>query len=116
MARTSTVLKRLSPVGPWLRDLTPASWKADALAGLTGATIVLPQGVAESGIRPAAEESTVATAAAPGRGLGRRAWIGGAALVVLHAAGLRTSGRCFGHSQEVALPPVDAGGAQQVGL
>lgn len=46
MARTRTVLKRLSPVGPWLRDQTPASWKADALAGLTGATIVLPQGVA----------------------------------------------------------------------
>ncbi len=46
MARTRTVLKRLSPVKPWLRDQTPASWKADALAGLTGATIVLPQGVA----------------------------------------------------------------------
>ncbi|TNF18987.1 MAG: SulP family inorganic anion transporter [Rhodobacteraceae bacterium] len=46
MARTGAVLKRLSPLRPWFRDQTPAAWKADALAGLTGATIVLPQGVA----------------------------------------------------------------------
>lgn len=46
MSRTSAVLKRLSPIRPWIRDQTPASLKADALAGLTGATIVLPQGVA----------------------------------------------------------------------
>lgn len=46
MALTHTVLNRLSPVRPWIRGQTPASLKADALAGLTGATIVLPQGVA----------------------------------------------------------------------
>nr|WP_284438324.1 SulP family inorganic anion transporter [Thalassococcus arenae] len=29
-----------------MRDRSPASWKADALAGSTGAAIMLPQGVA----------------------------------------------------------------------
>ncbi|CUJ90954.1 putative sulfate transporterc/MT1781 [Shimia thalassica] len=37
---------RLSPVRPWFRDSATMSWKADASAGLTNATIVLPQGVA----------------------------------------------------------------------
>lgn len=46
MALARAVLQRLSPVRPWLLEQTPTSWKADALAGLTGATIVLPQGVA----------------------------------------------------------------------
>ncbi|WP_238368613.1 SulP family inorganic anion transporter [Mesobacterium pallidum] len=46
MALARAVLQRLSPVRPWVLEQTPASWKADALAGLTGATIVLPQGVA----------------------------------------------------------------------
>lgn len=46
MARASAILRRLSPVRPWFYDRTAASWKADALAGLTNATIVLPQGVA----------------------------------------------------------------------
>lgn len=46
MARAGAVLKRLSPVRPWWREQGRASLKADALAGLTGATIVLPQGVA----------------------------------------------------------------------
>ncbi len=46
MTKASAVLQRLSPIRPWFRDQTPASLKADALAGLTNATIVLPQGVA----------------------------------------------------------------------
>jgi SulP family sulfate permease len=40
------VLGRLSPIRPWFQGQSPASLKADALAGLTNATIVLPQGVA----------------------------------------------------------------------
>ncbi|MDO6585848.1 SulP family inorganic anion transporter [Salipiger sp. 1_MG-2023] len=40
------LLKRLSPIRPWFRNNTAASLKADALAGLTNATIVLPPGVA----------------------------------------------------------------------
>jgi sulfate permease, SulP family len=46
MAQARAILQRLSPVRPWFRDQSRASLKADALAGLTGATIVLPQGVA----------------------------------------------------------------------
>ncbi len=46
MIRASRLWQRLSPVRPWFRDRSPASIKADALAGLTNATIVLPQGVA----------------------------------------------------------------------
>ncbi|WP_417210410.1 SulP family inorganic anion transporter [Antarctobacter sp.] len=46
MGGTRAVFGRLSPVRPWFRGQTPASLKADALAGLTNATIVLPQGVA----------------------------------------------------------------------
>ena len=46
MGGTRAVLGRLSPVRPWFRGQSPASLKADALAGLTNATIVLPQGVA----------------------------------------------------------------------
>lgn len=41
MARLS-----LFPAGPWLRGVSPSSFKADLVAGLTGAAIVLPQGVA----------------------------------------------------------------------
>jgi SulP family sulfate permease len=32
--------------GPWLRQISPASLRADALAGLLGAVLVLPQGIA----------------------------------------------------------------------
>ncbi|WCR10712.1 SulP family inorganic anion transporter [Paracoccus stylophorae] len=46
MQGASAILRRLSPVRPWFRNRTAASWKADAYAGLTNATIVLPQGVA----------------------------------------------------------------------
>lgn len=46
MVRANAILGRLSPIRPWFRNRTAASWKADALAGLTNATIVLPQGVA----------------------------------------------------------------------
>ncbi|MDQ2094929.1 SulP family inorganic anion transporter [Rhodalgimonas zhirmunskyi] len=46
MPEARAVLRRLSPVRPWFRNRTAASLKADALAGLTNATIVLPQGVA----------------------------------------------------------------------
>ena len=38
--------QRLFPAFGWLRHLTPATIKADLLAGLTNAAIVLPQGVA----------------------------------------------------------------------
>lgn len=44
--RISKSLRRLSPVRPWFKDLTPATLRDDALAGLTNAAIVLPQGVA----------------------------------------------------------------------
>lgn len=37
---------QLSPVRPWFRDVSAATLRADAFAGLTNATIVLPQGVA----------------------------------------------------------------------
>lgn len=46
MRAGSEILKRLSPVRPWMGRVDAASLKADAFAGLTGATIVLPQGVA----------------------------------------------------------------------
>lgn len=36
----------LFPAGRWLRGVSPSSLKADLVAGLTGAAIVLPQGVA----------------------------------------------------------------------
>lgn len=42
----SEIVKRLSPLRPWMARVDAASLRADALAGLTGATIVLPQGVA----------------------------------------------------------------------
>lgn len=46
MVGARAVLGRLSPNRPWFQGQTSASLKADALAGLTNATIVLPQGVA----------------------------------------------------------------------
>ena len=46
MGQARAILGRLSPVRPWFHNRTAASWKADALAGLTNATIVLPQAVA----------------------------------------------------------------------
>ncbi|WP_341864217.1 SulP family inorganic anion transporter [Gymnodinialimonas sp. 57CJ19] len=46
MASARETLQRLSPVRPWFRGRSAADWKADAFAGLTNATIVLPQGVA----------------------------------------------------------------------
>ncbi|WP_280520718.1 SulP family inorganic anion transporter [Phaeobacter sp. J2-8] len=39
-------LRRLSPVRPWFEDVSRDSLRDDALAGLTNAAIVLPQGVA----------------------------------------------------------------------
>ncbi|WP_417601482.1 SulP family inorganic anion transporter [Pararhodobacter oceanensis] len=39
-------LRRLSPLRPWFRDVSADSLRDDALAGLTNAAIVLPQGVA----------------------------------------------------------------------
>lgn len=41
-----TAITRLSPRRPWHADVTRASLRQDAFAGLTGAAIVLPQGVA----------------------------------------------------------------------
>lgn len=40
------ILKRLLPIRPWMTQINGRILKADALAGLTGAAIVLPQGVA----------------------------------------------------------------------
>ena len=39
-------LRRLSPMRPWFKDVSRESLRDDALAGLTNAAIVLPQGVA----------------------------------------------------------------------
>ncbi|WP_347919219.1 SulP family inorganic anion transporter [Paracoccus marcusii] len=41
-----SALPRLSPHRPWHAEVTPGSLRKDAFAGLTGAAIVLPQGVA----------------------------------------------------------------------
>jgi len=43
-------LARLLPFLRWYKLLTPATLKADMIAGLTGAVIVLPQGVAFAAI------------------------------------------------------------------
>jgi sulfate permease, SulP family len=40
------ITDRLSPMRPWLRQVNKATLRADALAGLTNAAIVVPQGVA----------------------------------------------------------------------
>lgn len=40
------IASRLNPIRPWFRQITLGSIRADAFAGLTNATIVLPQGVA----------------------------------------------------------------------
>jgi SulP family sulfate permease len=45
-AMTLKLLLKLLPFLSWAKQTTPASAKQDALAGLTGAIIVLPQGVA----------------------------------------------------------------------
>ncbi|WP_421907528.1 SulP family inorganic anion transporter [Mameliella sp.] len=39
-------LRRLSPIRPWFKDVSRDGMRDDALAGLTNAAIVLPQGVA----------------------------------------------------------------------
>lgn len=41
---TATLLERL--LGPWVREVSAASLRADAAAGLLGAVLVLPQGIA----------------------------------------------------------------------
>ncbi len=46
MSTTGTKFQYLSLNRPWLRDTGKDGFKADAIAGLTNATIVLPQGVA----------------------------------------------------------------------
>lgn len=40
------LLRRLSPVRPWFGSLGPDTWRADALAGFTNASVVLPQSIA----------------------------------------------------------------------
>ena len=44
----TAVVERLAErvFGPWVRQLTPATLRADAMAGLLGAVLVLPQGIA----------------------------------------------------------------------
>lgn len=42
----TTAITRLSLRRPWHRDVTPETLRKDAFAGLTGAAIVLPQGIA----------------------------------------------------------------------
>lgn len=44
MVLLTRLIERL--FGPWVRQLSPASLRADALAGLLGAVLVLPQGIA----------------------------------------------------------------------
>ncbi|MBU2867590.1 SulP family inorganic anion transporter [Pacificibacter marinus] len=46
MKIAGATLRYLSLNRPWLHDREKGDWKADAIAGLTNATIVLPQGVA----------------------------------------------------------------------
>lgn len=46
----SALLRRLLPFLQWAPTITPASLKADAFAGLIGAIIVLPQGIAFAAI------------------------------------------------------------------
>jgi SulP family sulfate permease len=46
MVQPNSLLARIFPFLIWARQITPTSLRADALAGLTGAIIVLPQGVA----------------------------------------------------------------------
>lgn len=46
MSLTTDGVQRLLPIRPWMRGMDRKSVTADALAGLTGATIVLPQGIA----------------------------------------------------------------------
>ncbi|WP_281857071.1 SulP family inorganic anion transporter [Litoreibacter halocynthiae] len=44
--RLTALLSSLNPVRPWFRQVTKSTLKADAIAGVTNAAIVLPQGVA----------------------------------------------------------------------
>ena len=46
MSLASDSLRRLVPVRPWMTQVDRGTIRADAMAGLTGATIVLPQGIA----------------------------------------------------------------------
>ena len=46
MPNHNSLLARVFPFLVWLQQTSPANLRADALAGLTGAIIVLPQGVA----------------------------------------------------------------------
>lgn len=46
MNAAAEALRRLNPVRPWMSRVDRGGVRADAIAGLTGATIVLPQGVA----------------------------------------------------------------------
>ncbi|AHD03571.1 SulP family inorganic anion transporter [Leisingera methylohalidivorans] len=46
MSAATEILGRLVPVRPWMTAVDGQSLRADAMAGLTGATIVLPQGIA----------------------------------------------------------------------
>ncbi|MDP6967839.1 MAG: SulP family inorganic anion transporter, partial [Gammaproteobacteria bacterium] len=46
MPNHHSLLARIFPFLVWAQQISPASLRADALAGLTGAIIVLPQGVA----------------------------------------------------------------------
>lgn len=46
MSLASDSLRRLVPVRPWMTRVDRCTVRADAMAGLTGATIVLPQGIA----------------------------------------------------------------------
>lgn len=41
-----SIQSRLTPLRPWMARISPGTLRADALAGLTNAAIVLPQGVA----------------------------------------------------------------------
>ncbi|MBF0340490.1 MAG: hypothetical protein HQL95_05930 [Magnetococcales bacterium] len=48
--RPAMIASRLFPPLTWWHRVTPATFKADLIAGLTGAIVVLPQGVAFAAI------------------------------------------------------------------
>ena len=62
-AATTPVLERI--FGDWVRRVSPASLRADALAGLLGAVLVLPQGIAFATLAGLPPEYGLYTAVVP---------------------------------------------------
>jgi SulP family sulfate permease len=59
---TRTLIRRLSPIRPWYKDVDRENLRADALAGFTNASVVLPQGIAFAVIAGLPPEYGLATA------------------------------------------------------